>query len=199
MGKWKLNSFGLIQVPANSRTCWSAPGCQALCCSPGLCAVTPHSSHDIYCQVKAFASFLTIQARTKPHTSVSWGATARSLLRTDYQVHEHESCRQVQGSRAGASVPRRTARTGHVRGEREGGSANTLQPVFAGSKRHMPRGRKWHEVNEQRSIKQRRDCCSQSSISSRLLQVAARVKRCAHVTESKLEDWSKVEEGNNLV
>lgn len=62
----EIKPFGLIQVPANSCTCLSVPGCRALCSSPGLCAVTPRSSPDIYCQLKASASFLTIHVCTKP-------------------------------------------------------------------------------------------------------------------------------------
>lgn len=194
MGRWKLNSFGLIQVPANSSTCLSAPGCRALCSSPGLCAVTPRSSHGIYCQVKAFASFLTIQVCTKTHICVCEGncqgisekrpsgARARAL-----PAGAEKTC---WGQRAPQS-----RRHGPHAWEREEGSENTLQPVFAGSKRHMHRRSKWHEVNEQRSIKQRCDRCSRSSISSRLPQVAAVAKRRSHVTESKLtclmlKDWS---------
>lgn len=73
MGRWKLNCFGLTQVPANSSACLSAPGCWALWSSPGLCVVTPHSSRDIYCQVKASASFLTIQVCSKTHICVCGG------------------------------------------------------------------------------------------------------------------------------
>lgn len=65
-------------------------------------------------------------------TAVSAGRLARAFLRMDYEVHE--LCWWVQGSRARASVPCRTARTSHMYGEHEEGSANTLKPCLQGAK-----------------------------------------------------------------
>jgi len=75
---------------------------------------------------------------------VSAGGIAGAFLSTEDQVPEHELCQRVQGSRAGVGVPCRTGHMGHVHGEREEGSANTPQPVFAGSERHMHSRSKWH-------------------------------------------------------